>query len=253
MKGPRVSDLTLAIAQSIGVPGDLAQSVRDHVRLASLAAEHGARLVLFPELSLTGYDRGLTIKDALAGSDPRLRPLQAAADACNSVIVAGAPVVSAEGLHIGALSFAPGTRAAVYSKQYLHDGEEAAFRPGQGGDQLLIASQRVGLAICADITHPEHARAAAQAGATVYAAGCFITREGYAADAALLQGYASEHGMLVLMANYGAPMGIWSSGGRSAAWSESGRLLACAPDAGEALVIVRRSHGQWRAEAIAFS
>ena len=45
----------LAVAQSIAKPGDLDGSIADHVRLASQAADQGAKLVVFPELSLTGY------------------------------------------------------------------------------------------------------------------------------------------------------------------------------------------------------
>jgi predicted amidohydrolase len=201
--------------------------------------------VLFPELSLTGYDRSLTIDDALTASDPRWQRLQAVADTHNIVVVAGTPIASPAGLHIGTVSFVPGTGVTTYLKQYLHEGEEAAFVPGQGGARLVISDQVVGLAICADMTHPEHARAAAESGSTIYAAACFITEEGYATDAALLQRYARDHRMLVLMANYGAPLGGWSSAGRSAIWSDNGTLLACGPAAGEALVFVGRSHDRW--------
>jgi predicted amidohydrolase len=240
-----MSALILAVAQSIATPGNLAQSIDHHARLAAIAAAQGARLVLFPELSLTGYDRGLTRADAVSTSDPRLRPLRELADASDLRIIVGAPVASTTGLQIGALSFLPGAGVASYTKQHLHAGEEVAFVAGQGGEPLQIDGLVVGHAICADITHPEHARAAAHAGSTVYAAGCFITQEGYAADAALLQGYAQRHQMLVLMANYGAPLGGWSSAGRSAIWSDTGALLACGPSAGEALVLAERSHSTW--------
>lgn len=232
-------DLTLAVAQSLPIPGDLGESVRSHLRLASLAAEHGARLVLFPELSLTGYNRGLTLTDAVADSDPGLRPLQVLADTRNLLIVAGAPIALRDRLHIGALSFVPGSGVRTYLKEFLHEGEEVAFAPGPGGDALTLEDEVVGMAICADITHPEHARAAANRGATIYATSCFITEPGYQADTDLLRQYAREHRMVVLMANYGAPSGGWGSAGRSAIWSESGELLACAPSAGEALIAAR--------------
>jgi predicted amidohydrolase len=231
-----MSDLTLAVAQSIAVPGDLARSVRDHARLASDAADHRARIVVFPELSLTGYDRRLTPRNALAPSDPRLQPLQAIADARDLIIVAGAPVISADGLHIGALSFTPGRPARAYLKQYLHGGEEITFAPGEGGESLRLGDHTISIAICADITHPEHAQAAADRGAGIYAASCFITPNGYATDAGLLQGYARKHRMVVLLANYGAGTSEWRSAGRSAIWSNDGTLLACGPAEGEAIV-----------------
>lgn len=242
--------ITVAVAQSIAAPGDLARSVADHIRLAGQAADQGARLVLFPELSLTGYDRGLTPADALTPADPRLRPLQALADARAIVIVVGAPVVSTAGLHIGALCFAPGRAPATYLKRHLHDGEEVAFTAGAGGDPLTIDGHTVCIAICADIAHAAHAQAAAEQGATIYAASCFITPGGYATDAGLLAGYAREHRMAVLLANYGAPTGGWLAAGRSAIWSPEGALLATGPEAGEAVVVAQLPSGHRADDAV---
>ncbi|MEI7768514.1 MAG: carbon-nitrogen hydrolase family protein [Chloroflexales bacterium] len=232
-----MSEITVAVAQSIAVPGDVARSVQDHVRLAAQAAKQGARLVLFPELSLTGYDRRLTPADALPPADPRLQPLQALADAREVVIIAGAPIPSPSGLHIGALCFAPHRAVTTYLKRYLHAGEEVTFTAGSGGDALRVAGQVVCVAICADITHAEHAQTAVTQGAGIYAASCFITPGGYATDAGLLVGYARKHRMAVLMANYGVPTGGWMAAGRSAIWSRKGDLLACGPAEGEAVIV----------------
>jgi len=197
----RMSEVSIAVAQSIAVPGDVVRSVDDHIRLAREAADRGARLVLFPELSLTGYDRQLTPADAITTTDPRLQPLQELADGRDLLVIAGAPVVSVRGLHIGALCFLPGLGLVTYLKRYLHEGEEVAFVPGDGGHAVRIGGQVVCVAICADITHGEHAYAAAARGADIYAASCFITPGGYRADSELLAGYAREHRMTVLMAN----------------------------------------------------
>jgi predicted amidohydrolase len=244
-EGLGMTRFLLAVAQSTAVPRDVRENVSRHVRFASAAADHGVRMIVFPELSLTGYDLHLTTSDALAPEDPRLQPLRDVSRAHEIVVVAGAPLACPGGLCIGAIAFAPGGGVDTYTKQYLHGGEDVAFRPGRGGDPLSIDDHLVGLAICADATHPEHAREAVRRGATVYAAGCLITEDGYTADTALLQRYATDHGMLVLMANYGAPVGGWSPAGKSAIWSDDGTLLACAPAAGEALVIAERVSDHW--------
>jgi predicted amidohydrolase len=241
----------VAVAQSIAIPGNLGASVRGHITLAARAADHHARIVVFPELSLTGYDRGLTAADALTGAEPALQPLRDLAGAGDIVVVAGAPVLSAAGLHIGALCFLPPGGVTTHLKTHLHPGEEAAFVAGTGGAPLPLGAQRVGLAICADIAHPEHAADAASRGCAIYAASCFITREGYDADAALLQRYAHDHQMLVAMANYGAPLGPWSAAGRSAIWSPAGDLLASAAPTGEGLVVAEYEDRRWSARAVA--
>lgn len=239
-------DLTVAVAQSLPQPYDLPSSIAHHLDLGTAAASAGARLVVFPELSLTGYHLGLTREDAIAPNDPRLAPLRALANAHDLVLVAGAPVLSPAGLHIAALILAPHQPVRSHLKVHLHDGEEAAFVPGLPSDPLRLGPEAVGLAICADITHPEHAETAAARGCTIYAASCFLTPTGYDADCRLLQSYARVYGFTVLMANFGAPSGHWRSAGRSAIWSSEGCYLAQAPPEGAAVVLARRTSAGWQ-------
>src|SRR5688572_12176385 len=140
-----MKDITVAVVQSIAVPGDVPHAVSGHARLAIQAAHKGARLAVFPELSLTGYSLALTSADALTPDDPRLQMLQQVADANDIVIVAGAPIVSADGLHIGALCFSPRRPVVSYSKRFLHEGEEKTFAPGVGGHPLSVHDHVVGL------------------------------------------------------------------------------------------------------------
>src|SRR5688572_24588873 len=119
-----VREITVAVVQSVAVPGDLTRAVSDHARLSIQAAHKGARLAVFPELSLTGYSLALTRADALTPDDSRLQMLQQVADANDIVIVAGAPIETTSGLHIGAVCFVPRRPAVTYSKRFLHQGEE---------------------------------------------------------------------------------------------------------------------------------
>ena len=47
--------LTLSAVQYTALDGGIAANVPEHIRLIEDAESHGARLVIFPELSLTGY------------------------------------------------------------------------------------------------------------------------------------------------------------------------------------------------------
>jgi predicted amidohydrolase len=236
-----MKQIALAVVQSVPTPGNVAQAVSDHARLAIRAALQGARLAVFPELSLTGYDLDLTREDALSTDDARLQRLQQVADAHDITIIAGAPVAAVQGLHIGALCFVPRRPAVIRTKRYLHPGEEKTFAPGVTGEPLALHDHVIGIAICAEITHSEHAAAAARSGADIYAASCFITPGGYEADTGLLVGYAREHRMMVLMANFGSGNGTWESAGRSAIWSNDGTLLIQGPPAGEAILVAKTS------------
>ena len=140
----------------------------------------------------------------------------------------------------------PDGRTELYRKHHLHDGEQQFASPGAAPAHVTtLSGEPVGLAVCADITHPEHAQAASDGGAALYACSMVLSPGGYPAESALLQGYARTHGMAVLMANYGAPTGGYLCVGRSALWAPGGDLVVSAPGVGACLVVGRRSEGVW--------
>ncbi|OLF53535.1 carbon-nitrogen hydrolase family protein [Pseudomonas chlororaphis] len=242
-----MTTLTLAAAQSIAIAGDLPGNIARHLAFIRAAAAQGVQWLVFPELSLTGYEPTLAAELAIVPDSPLLQPLRELARELGVTAVVGMPIrLSAAGpLLIGALVLAADGSLAVYSKQHLHAGEEQVFTPGVGGANLALAEERMALAVCADFSQASHARAAARSGASIYAAGVLIGEQGYAADSALLQGYAAEHAMLVLMANHGGPTGGWVSAGRSAIWGPDGRLIVAAAGTGDMLLIARRDAGRW--------
>jgi predicted amidohydrolase len=233
--------MTVSAIQTIAVPGDLAQSVQDHVRLATRGAREGASIAVFPELSLTGYSRRLTHADALSPTDQRIAALRELAVAHRILVIAGAPVSSSIGLHIGALCFLPNGSVSVYTKRFLHEGEEKAFAAGNGGDALVVEDRTVCVAICAEVNNSKHAEDAAARGAHLYVASSFLTPTGYDDDTTLLRSYACRYRMTVLMANYGAATSEWPSAGKSAIWSATAELLAQAGAEGEAVVLAKVS------------
>jgi predicted amidohydrolase len=239
-----------AAAQSVSVAGNVRVNASRHASIAAQAADSGAHFILFPELSLVGYEPVVVARNPLEPTDERLESLRSVARAKAITIVVGAPVTFGRGCHIGAFVFSPGGDADVYTKQFLHPGEEAWFKPGTGGALIPVAHARVALAVCADATHPEHAYAAVRRGATVYAASCLITQKGYANDAALLQRYARQYGIAVLMANHGADTGDYTPAGRTAAWSDQGDLLASTADTGEALLLIEHSRAGWMGRVV---
>ncbi|QZI73070.1 carbon-nitrogen hydrolase family protein [Pseudomonas protegens] len=243
--------LTLAAAQSVSIAGDLPANLARHQHLMGVAAQQGVQLLVFPELSLTGYEPQLAAELALPPDSPQLQPLRDLARELMLTTVVGMPIrLSVDGpVLIGALALGADGSLAVYSKQHLHPGEERAFAPGSGGAPLQLGDETLALAVCADVCHASHVQAAVDAGAGIYAAGVLISEGGYAVDSALLQGYARDHGILVLMANHGGPSGGWACAGRSAIWGAQGQLLGAVEGVGEALLIARCEGGQWRVEA----
>jgi predicted amidohydrolase len=248
-----MSTLTIAAAQSISIAGDLAANIQRHLCFIEVAAEQGVELLVFPELSLTGYEGEAAAALAIDPHDAVIQPLRDLARTLGITAVVGMPIRADKptAVWIGALVLGADGSLGVYSKQHLHTGEERIFAPGIGGATLRIGDDKVALAVCADFNHASHAAAAADQGANLYAAGVLISEKGYEPDSALLQGYARQHSMAVLMANHGGLTGGWQSAGRSAIWSEAGELVASAAGAGDCLVVAQRRDGEWSGRVVA--
>jgi predicted amidohydrolase len=238
--------LIIAAAQSTSVPGDISRNVAHHLRIGTIAAERGAQLLVFPELSLTGYELTIARSKAVRPDSSDLDPLRHLAAHAHMAVVVGAPMLNdKDELHIAAFAIRPDGTVLTYTKQYVHESEEEVFTSGPGGPALLVEDATVALAICADATHPQHAASAAARGANVYAVGVMVTEGGYARKVALLRNYALEHRMAVLMANYSGATGGEVSAGKSALWSEDGQLVAATIGTEEALVVGMKQNGSW--------
>lgn len=238
--------IIIAAAQSASVPGDISGNVARHLRFGAMAADHGAQLLVFPELSLTGYEPAIARSNAMSSGSSCLDPLRRLSEEAHMTVVVGAPLLNDnDELQIAAFAIRSDGSALTYTKEHLHPGEEQVFTPGLGGPTVLVEDANIALAICADTTHPQHAARAAARGANVYAAGVLITEDGYAPDTALLQNYALDHSMAILMANYSGVTGGWVSAGKSAIWSENGTPVAASKGTAEELVIGTRRSGVW--------
>ncbi|MDB6142365.1 MAG: putative hydrolase [Pseudomonas sp.] len=242
----------LAAAQSVSIAGDIEANIQRHLVFMKMAIEQGVGFLLFPELSLTGYERDMARELAIDPLDSRLQPLQQLARDSGMTTVVGAPirVPGSQQVLIAALVLGAEATPGVYTKRHLHAGEEVVFSPGTGGAAVRLDAEHISLAVCADFTHASHARQAAEAGATVYAASVLITDGGYVADTDLLAGYAAKHRMAVLMANHGGATGGWASAGRSAFWSEDGTLIGAATGTGDLLLLAERNTQGWSTRTI---
>lgn len=130
-----MTTLTVAAAQSISIAGDVHANIARHQRFIMAAAEQGVQVLVFPELSLSGYERGLAAQLAIAPDAALLQPLRDLTREVGVTAVVGMPIRLSDDspVLIGALVLAADGSLAVYSKQHLHPGEEVAFAPGAGG------------------------------------------------------------------------------------------------------------------------
>jgi predicted amidohydrolase len=195
-------------------------------------------------MSLTGYERELAAELAFTPDDARLDNLRKLAADKNIIIAAGAPIKQNYTLYIGSFILYPNGSVAIYTKQYLHAGEELFFEPGTATNTLIeLEKERISLAICADLCNPLHAADAGKLNATIYLASLFYTPNGIPEANTLLSRYAKDYNMGVLMANFGGPSYNFQSGGQSGFWNTNGELVTKLADKGEGLLLVNHCEG----------
>ena len=232
--------LRLAAAQAASVPGDLAANVATAAALVRDAADQGARVVVLPELFLTGYDEAAWTHDtSLDLDDDALAPLSDVARSHSVVVVVGAAVRRA--LDESTLSVVVVDRAgevsAPYDKQHLSGPERDFFAPGDHGATLAVDGWDLALGVCYDGCFPEHALAATAGGASAYLvpAAYFVgaehRRDVYYAARAL------DNGIYVVLSGLTGPCGSASFSGGSAVYDPEGRPLQRVADESPSVVV----------------
>ena len=250
---------SIAVAQTIPVRGDVDANVAEHLRLARAAAIERAQVLVFPELSLTGYELELAGRLAFSQDDARLAPLVEAAQFYSMTFIVGAPVRVAPRLHIGAFILSPEGAVGLYTKRRMgafSDGascdgvvppaEATFFQPGDLNPLVSFGGNMAAVAVCADAGRPSHPEAAKARGAQTYLASMFVIPSEFERETANLGAYAARHSMAVAFANYGGPSGGLASAGRSAVWSERGELVAQLPPTGVGVAVASESESGWR-------
>jgi predicted amidohydrolase len=253
----------ISVAQTVPVRGALEENVGAHVRLARWAVENGAKVVLFPELSLTGYELELAEQLAFVEHDSRLLPLVDVARDQAATLIVGAPLRLDGKLCIGAFILSADGNVDVYTKRHLGTfppsaavdgkvppGEPTIFMPGTRDPLLDVGGKPAVIAVCADTGRPSHAAEAAARGAKTYLASMFIIPSDHEGEAENFRSLALTHSMVVAAANFGGPSGGLASAGRSAIWSEQGELIGELPAAGSGVLVAMESSSGWRTEAL---
>ena len=221
------TEMKIAAAQIKPIENNTEANIQSHIHMIDMAAQQQVQLIVFPELSLTGYEREKAKNLSFIENDSRLKIFNDKAEANNMLIIVGAPITMDSTLHIGAFVFLPDGTTSIYTKQFLHDGEELFFTPSTKYNPLIhFQNETISLAICADINHPMHPKQASERKTTLYIPSIFYTPNGIAEGQSILSKYAKEYSMKVLMANYtGSSYGM-SAAGQSGFWNQQGVLIS---------------------------
>jgi len=229
----------VAVAQLAAVGADPAANA---ARAAAAIRVADARVVVLPELFLSGYDLAALAADPaldLSGAhDVRLDPIRAACAATGVVAVVCASLCRDGRRTIAVVVVGDDGRVShAYDKQHVWSTEREVFEAGTHGAVVSVDGWPLGLGVCYDGCFPEHAREAAVAGAwaylvpAAYVVGSEHRRDLYYAARAL------DNGLYVAVAGLTGPCGDDTFSGGSAVYDPEGRRLAGVAD-GEGVAVV---------------
>lgn len=224
MTGSSRPPLTAAVVQPLLTSGDVTGNSARH---AETVRKAGARLVVFPELSLTGYVLGLPALDADAPAE--LEPIRRACAATGSAALVSAPVRDRDGqTYLGFLLVEASGSRLVYRKMCLGGDESQHFSPGPQPAVVRLDGWRLGLGICKDTGNHDQIAATAALGIDAYVAGIVHHADERGVQDDRAQQITAAHQVFVLFASYagGTGEGYAETAGQSTIWSPSGTVLA---------------------------
>ncbi|RPH25458.1 MAG: carbon-nitrogen hydrolase family protein [Bacteroidales bacterium] len=217
--------MKICIAQTRPVKGDINKNIDKHKGLIEIAISNGVDIIVFPELSLTGYEPLLAKNLATAQNDKRLDPFQEICDLNSIVIGVGLPTRENSSIYISMIIFQPHRERLTYSKQYLHPTEIDYFTAGQTQIYLNFEDNNVvAPAICYELSNPEHSETAHKNNANIYIASVLNSVNGVENDIKRLSDIAKKYKMTVFMANYTGQSGGYECAGKSSIWNKQGDL-----------------------------
>lgn len=215
--------MKIALIQYQSVKGDIAANILRHLDFVKGAIQENADLVVFPELSLTGYEPSLANDLAIPKDDTRLQEFQQLADNHHITIGIGVPLSQPNGVSIAMLIIQPLQERKVYIKNYLHEDELPYFVTGNS--TVACIKGKIGLAICYELSVEAHLKKALQQNITTYLASTAKHQRGVADAHRRLSSISRQHGIYTLFCNSVGESDNFTANGGTAAWDTSGTLI----------------------------
>ncbi|MCZ6888908.1 MAG: carbon-nitrogen hydrolase family protein [Gammaproteobacteria bacterium] len=223
--------MRVAVYQCRSWTADVERNLSRLEHTARGAAADGARILVCPELMLTGYNIGRDRIRALAepADGPSAERIAAIAAETGIAIVYGYPERAGDETYNAAqLIDRNGTARLNYRKTHLFgDAEREAFTAGTDLSRVTdVDGWTIGLMVCYDVEFPEAVRLLALAGADLVLVPTALMQPYDGLPDVLIPARAYENQLYLAYANYWGTEGDLSYCGSSVIASPDGRCLA---------------------------
>lgn len=241
--------MKIAIAQIDSHLSQFERNLQKHLQYIQLAQDAGAELIIFPEMSLTGYSlQDLALHQAIPVESPKLDPLRKAS--LHIDVIAGYPEKAEHSAYIASSYFSGGKVLATHRKCYLPiNGMFNDSKDFKRGSHVSVFRLRNGhlasLLICRDIWHMDTVMKCAESGAEVIFAPSAVPLRSISGQGPsiapfmerTIQGYAEKNHQFIVFANrVGFEEGICFYGGCIVA-DPFGKIVTKGPYLEEQLVL----------------
>ena len=229
--------MKICIAQTASLKGTVQKNIQNHLQIIERAVLLEADLIIFPELSITGYEPGLAKALSTNIEDDLFRPFQKLADKNGITIGVGMPTHTIDGINISMLIFQPSKEPIKYAKQMLHTDEEPYFVCGNKQAFININGKKIAVGICYETLQRAHFLNAKEQGADIYIASVAKPQGGIEKAYLHFPKIASEFDTPILMSNCIGFCDNFLSVGQSAAWNNNGELVGQLDNENQGLLI----------------
>jgi len=160
--------MKIALIQMNSKKGDVKRNFAVMTGFIKRAARENADIIVFPEMSLTGYFASAKyLSLALAVDDSIVKRIIALSKTYSLTIIFGLSEKSEDKIYISQLVAQDGKLSGVYHKNNIINDEAKIFTSGKSLPIFNLGKWKFGLTICADIDLPELFDKYAKAGCNI--------------------------------------------------------------------------------------
>ena len=216
--------MKIALAQIRSIPHDVEQNIRIHEEWIKKAAAENMDCIVFPELSVTGYEPNAAAGLSKAHQIKAIQHFEHLSKELNITALVGFPTMIKQELHISTLGFTP-ENSFIYSKQFLHSDEEPFFQPSANAAFWQWKHGRVGLGICYESLLDQHLLPLLEKKIDLYLISVAKTTNGMEKAGNHYSKIAGNNGLHVLVCNAVGNCTDFTNGGGSAVWNREGKQV----------------------------
>lgn len=216
--------MKLAVVQYHSVKGEISSNIQKHIAIVQKVQHKSPDLIVFPELSLTGYEPELAELLAIDEDADILQPLEEASRKFSVIICAGIPVRTSGQIRIGMVILHPHLPKKFYYKQFLHPDEEPYFSPGNSPVTLQYNGHGLSFAICYEVFAEKHWQQAIEAKTDIYVASVAKSKKGMEKALTTLESLSAKNQWTILLSNSIGPSDNFTGAGTSSMWDSEGKL-----------------------------